>query len=408
MKNKQLFTDRQKLVLSALQHLDAGRVTVGDVAQRIGRSPRQVIRLHQAFKERGADAVVHGNANRRPANAIDEETAERAVHLATTKYEGFNFSYTAYLLKHYEDLDLSESTLRRYLLQKGVKPPTEREAPQHRSRRPRREQAGQLLQMDGSPHRWFGPDGPEFNLIDAVDDATNDAQALFREAEDTEGLFSVLRMVVERRGLPHAVYTDRFSVFTVNKTYQTSADPFFDDPRNTQFGRLCAELGIRLILAKSPEAKGRIERFQLTAQGRIPSIARLLGAKTMDDAPDVLAMFMRDYRAQFVVPARDPNPAWLPIPEDLVLDDVFCLKFVRVLGRDYTISFNSTTYQLPKSPDPYIRPGSRLEVWQLFDGTVKLASGQSVLAVYPAPTPPRLPWRPAVNHPWRQYPKADR
>jgi len=401
MKETPPLTDRQKLVLSALQHLDAGRVTVGDVAARINRSTRQVIRLHQAFRERGVDAIIHGNANKRPRNAINVEKAELAVQLATTKYESFNFSYMAYLLKHFERLDISESTLRRYLHRAGVKPPTEREAPQHRSRRPRRRQAGQLLQMDGSPHRWFGPDGPEFTLVDGVDDATNNAQALFRKTEDTEGLFTVLRMVVERWGIPHAVYTDRGSVFSVNTTYQIPDDPFFDDPKNTQFGRLCAELGIRLILAKSAEAKGRVERFHKTAQGRIPSIARLLGATDIKDAPDVLAMFMRDYRAQFVVPAADPTPAWLPVPDGLSLDDVFCLKFVRVLSRDYNISFNSVNYQIPKTGDQSIRPGLRLEVWRLFDGTVKLASGPNVLAVYPKPSTPRLHQRPAAGHPWR-------
>ena len=200
------------------------------------------------------------------------------VHLVCTTYEGANHSHLSELLAEREGIVIGRTTLRRILVNAGLKSPRRRRPPKHRVRRQRMPREGMLVQLDGSYHRWLGDDGRQFTLLIAVDDATGAVvNALFCDQEDAHNYFLLMQGLLRRRGIPLALYADRHPVFKHKSEYQPAGTP-------TQFGRAMEELGIQLIFALSPQAKGRVERTAGTFQDRLITELRLAGATTMEQA----------------------------------------------------------------------------------------------------------------------------
>jgi hypothetical protein len=254
-----------------------------------------------------------------------------------------------------------------------------------------------LLLADGSQHRWLEDRGPAFTLIAAIDDATGKPWGGFFEQESAEGYFSLLRHISLNFGIPHAWYTDRASVFVDSRTY---IDPVLDPPQPTQFARALGQLGVELILANSPQAKGRIERFFDTAQDRLVSFLRMHDVRTMRHANLVLPTYLGEHIRRFGVPPRDPDPAWLPWPSHLEPNNVFCLHHKRKLSRDHTISIHGRRVDVP-APNHHMPAGAWITVLEDFAGTLRLAHRGVDLGV--VPDPPTPPPKPAPNHPWRQH-----
>lgn len=226
-------------------------------------SLRQVSRLLAAYRKEGVAAVAHGNRGRRPVHTLPEETRKRAVILTQGPYAGCNHYRLQELLAEREGLVVSRSSLWRILTAAGLRSPRRRRPPQHRSRRERYPQEGMLLQVDGSRHDWLQSREPYLTLVGAVDDATGTVPAaLFREHEDAQGYFLLLRAIIRTQGIPLALYSDRHGIFTVNPPRPLTLDEEIVGERQpTQVGQALHELGIHLILALSPQAKGRIERL---------------------------------------------------------------------------------------------------------------------------------------------------
>ncbi len=234
--------------------------SIREAAPLLGVSERQGWRLLAAYRKDGAAALAHKNRGRVPSNATPEIIRQRVVALAEERYRGINHTQLTELLAEREGVMLSRPTVRRLLVRAGLSSP--RRPPRHRYRRQRMPQEGMLLQLDGSHHAWLEDRGPWLTLLLAVDDATGTApHALFQEQEDTRGYFFLLQGIIERRGVPMAVYTDRHAVF--------QSRPGRDGTNGggtTQWGRALGELGVTQILAHSPEAKGRVERANGTFQ----------------------------------------------------------------------------------------------------------------------------------------------
>ena len=210
---------------------------------------------------------------------LSPEVRAQVIALARERYTGFNHTHFTELLAEREGISLSRSTVRRLLVGAGIASPRHRHPPCHRYRRERMPQQGMLIQIDGSHHHWLGENGPEFTLLLAIDDATGTVPyALFREQEDTEGYFRLMKGIIERHGIPLAVYSDRYLVFCYSKPDETGKMSIVDTSKPTQFGRAMRELGITQVFARSPEAKGRIERANGTFQDRLVSELRLAGA----------------------------------------------------------------------------------------------------------------------------------
>ena len=208
------------------------------------------------------------------------------------------------LLRERESIDIGRNTLRKILTDAGVNSPRRRRPPKHRVRRQRMAREGMLIQLDGSYHRWLGEDGPQFTLLLAFDDATGCVvNALFCEYENTRDYLLLMRDLIQSHGIPLALNSDRHGVFKHTPPSENASAP-------TQFARAMGELGVQLILARSPQAKGRVERTAGTLQDRLVTELRLARATTIDDANRVLYDFLPRFNERFGVPSQHAETAY--------------------------------------------------------------------------------------------------
>ena len=264
-------TQKEQARLQVLNSLLAEHMTLEQAATLMGVSTRHTRHILAAYREEGAAALAHGHRGRRAPNATPEPLRSEVLRLARSRYSEANHSHLSELLREREGIDIGRTTLRRILTSAGLKSPRHRRTPRHRVRRQRMPREGMLVQVDGSHHRWLGDHGPPFALLLAVDDATGIVvNALFCKQENTRDYFLLMRGLVQRHDIPIALYTDRHSVFkNVPGTGRAGAP--------TQFSRAMDELGVQMVFALSPQAKGRVERTAGTFQDRLVTELRLAG-----------------------------------------------------------------------------------------------------------------------------------
>lgn len=409
-----------------LNRVENKKLTVPEAATLIQVSQRQAWRLLAGYRKEGVEALAHGNRGRKPANALPLELKEEVVSLAALKYAGFNHTHFTEKLDESEHIHLSRSSVRNFLLEKGMRSPRTRQSPRHRSRRERYPSEGMLLQTDGSPHDWLEGRGPKLCLIGAIDDATNKVPyALFQEQETTEGYMRMLQEIVLNQGIPLALYHDRHSIFELNEDKLPSLEEQLNGQEpQTQFGRLLEELGIESIPAHSPQAKGRIERLWGTFQDRLTSELRLAGARTMDEANQVLERFLPDYNRKFAVTAREPEIAYRKLEEGFKAEEYFCFKYQRTVGSDNVVRFNQRRLQVLPSVDRLSYARCKVEVQVRLDRSLAIYYQRKPLDIQSAPPEATLmrktrlvpvvigtpvkkmantgyPHKPSPDHPWR-------
>ena len=319
-----------------------GKVTVAKAAGLMGVSERHAWRLLAAYREEGPSAVAHGNRGRKPATTTCPETQQKVMELAEGPYAGLNHTHLTEVLVEREDVQLSRSTVRRVLLAEGVRSPRRRKAPRRYIRRERYPQEGMVLQIDGSRHDWLQGRGPYLTLVGAVDDATGTVPfALFRQQEDAHGYMLMLKDIIDQHGVPLALYSDRHGIFQRSpKEPETIAEQLRGRREPTQFGRALEELEIRLILAHTPQAKGRIERVWGTFQDRLVAELRLAGATTIEQANKVLWNFIPRYNQRFGVAPAKPGSAYRQLPTGVSLHETLCFKYLRTVANDNTVRCN--------------------------------------------------------------------
>ena len=423
--------------LFVLNHVLTGGLTAPEAAHVLHLSVRQVGRLLKRYRADGSAGLVHGNHDRTPAHRTPDAVRARIVELATTTYAGVNHAHLAELLAEREGLEVAERTLRRILAEASVRPVRTRRSPRHRSRRERMAREGMLLQTDGSRHRWFGPEFPFATLVGAIDDATSRVTGgTFRAAEDAAGYFTAFAQTAERHGLPGAVYSDRHGIFSVERNRTPTLTEQLTGRRSlTQVGRALDDAGIAWIGARSPEAKGRVERLWGTLQDRLVTELRLAGITTIEAANAFLPGFLIRHNERFAVAAADPISAWRSWPDGLTAASVLCFHYPRRVARDATVSWGPGALSLPPRRDGRSWAGragvleERLDgsLWVRHDGehyplaeapaapTLLRARSLSRRAAEmsdegaPTATPPAtLPLprpgkrRPASDHPWRR------
>ncbi len=380
-------TEKEQGRLQTLNLVLEGRMGVGEAAHILGLSERHIWRMLAEYRRMGAVALSHGNRGRRPSNAVSAMVRERITALARERYQGVNHTHLTELLAEREGLVLSRATVRRMLVEAGLPSPRHRRPPRHRCRRIRMPQEGMLLQIDGSHHRWLEERGPEFTLLVAVDDATGTVPyALFQTEEDTEGYFRLLMGVIERHGIPLALYSDRFIVFRhPSQLGEIPETPIADRGKATQFGRAMRELGVTQIFAHSPEAKGRVERVNGTFQDRLVSELRLAGVSSLAEANRVLEAFLSRFNERFGVPATQPQKAYRPVTGGLDIDAVLCIKEKRRAARDNTVQYHGRTLQIFPGNDQPSYARCQVEVQERLDGRVLVSCRGKVLTSGDAP-----------------------
>ena len=378
--------------LYVLNHVMAGELTAAEAGRVLQRSERQVRRMLERYRAEGAVGLVHGNRGRAPAHRLSDEFRSRLVELATTTYAGINRAHLAELLAEREGLVVAERTLRRVLADGAVESVRTRRPARHRRRRERMAREGQMVQVDGSRHRWFGPDEPYATLIGVVDDATSRLTgATFRPAEDAAGYLVALTQTARAYGLPGAVYSDRHGIFIADrKRTPTIAEQLAGRRSLTQLGRALQEAGVAWIGARSAQGKGRVERSWGTLQDRLVSELRLETITTIEDANAFLPRFLVRYNERFGVPAAHPEPAWRPWPEGLSAEAVFCFHYPRRVARDATVSWPSGPLALPRRPDGRSWAGRSIVLQERLDGSLWVSHDGLCLPVTPAPADPRI------------------
>lgn len=372
-----LMSERQWRVLSLLERLGRGEVTVGEVASSLALSRRQVQRLRQRVVKQGAQGLVHGNTGRAPKHRTAEELCQRIVALRLGKYAGFNDQHFTEKLAEAEGLELSRETVRRILREAGIRSPRKRRPPKHRTRRERKAQAGQMILWDGSEHDWLEGRGPRLCLMGAIDDATGELLpgAHFTEQECTVGYLRVLRDILLHKGIPHTVYGDRHSSLRRNDKHWTLEEELAGRQKPTQVGRALANLGIETRYALSAQAKGRVERLWGVLQDRLSSELRLANASTRGQANKVLSEYRLSHNKRFAVAPKDAQPAWRKAPSDHTkLLDLCALHYERKVLKNHTVRIDGGTIDIPKRPDAAYATyaGKKVVVLHLLSGDYRV------------------------------------
>lgn len=394
-----------------------GHLTEQDVARNLGISVRQAYRLKAKYRHGGAQAIAHGNRGRKPAHTLADSLKQRVMLLYQERYFGSNATHFAELLAEHENIHLSVSSVRRILLEGGLRPARLRRRPKAHRPRPRKPQAGMLWQIDASPYAWLEDRGPMLTLHGIIDDATGEVvAATFRPTETLEGYVTVMIEGLRRKGVPLALYSDQHSIFHPPKGKPTLEQELAGEPPSlSTFGQALADLGITHIEALSPQAKGRIERLWQTFQDRLVIELRLRNVCTMEEANRVLPELIAKHNRQFAVAPQNAEPAYRPLPET-PLEHIFTRREYRRISGGQTFFWKGKCY-MPK-PVPgvprweaksvvEVRVGMDGQVW-LWDQGRAWPCVETQATQTPAPTTakkeaaPASPRKPAANHPWRK------
>jgi len=363
-------TMKEEKRLEVMQRVFRGELTVVEAGMVMGVSERQCYRIKARVTKRGAKGVVHGNRGKRCKRKIKEQEVKQVVELAKGKYRGFNDRHLTEKLAEQEKLEISREAVRQILRGAGIASPRKRRANKHRSRRERRAAEGMMLQVDGSPHDWLEGRGPSLCLIGAIDDATGKVVgALFVQAESSWGYFGLFSEVFNKHGLPQSIYADRHSIFWTDRE-ATIEEQLKNQRPTTEVGRGLQELGVTLIPAGSPQAKGRIERLWGTFQDRLVSELRRAGAKTQAQAQVVLEGHLPEHNRQFSKRAVQSEPAWRKASSTQIAK-ALCFKQKRTVAKDHTVTFEGTLFQIPKHSPYRSYANKRIDVHVLLDGAVE-------------------------------------
>jgi transposase len=366
-------SQNERDILTIMRPVLLGERTQVEAARLLDLSVRQVRRLMRKLQEGGDAALVHGLRGRPSNHRLDPALRHKVVQAYRQRYGDFGPTFACEKLAE-EGLEVSPDTLRRWLLAEGLWQRRRRRDP-HRSRRPRRACFGELVQMDASIHDWLeGRGEKELVLISLIDDATSRTLARFYAHGTVEAHMDLLERWLRCHGRPWAMYTDRHSIFQPQDKGRAVPDAFAE----TQFGRALRELGIELIRAHSPQAKGRIERSFGTAQDRWVKELRLAGARDLDSANAVLERLLPGHNRRFAKPARQAGDAHRPLGRSFDLAAILSLQEERVVANDYTVRFRNRFYQLLKPIWPGER-GGKVVIEQRRDGTLAIRLGSRYL-----------------------------
>ena len=399
--------------LDVLSQVKRGQLTVLKAAELLSLSYRQMRRIYKRFIAEGNDGLKHGLRGQDSNHRIDAERRSRVLDLYTSKYEDFGPTLATEYLCTVDGESLSEETLRQWLIQAGLWHAHRRGAP-HRKWRERREHWGELVQMDGSEHDWFEGRRTKASLMVMIDDATNWTHAKFFESETTVAAMTIFSEYVGYYGLPRALYVDRDSIYKSTRD-STVDEALADQSPVTQFGRAMLELQVEIILANSPQAKGRVERRHRVFQDRLVKALRLEQIGTIHSANTYLdEKFLDVMNDRFHVEAKSAADVHRRLPVGIKLEHVLTYREERVVQNDWTVSWCNRFFQLAEPHHKLSLAKKRIEVNELLDGTIRLVYRGHELKWHelferpsagtqkrPPSNPPKPPYKPAATHPWR-------
>jgi len=332
--------------LRVIQDFINKRISRTEAAEKLGLSLKQVTRLKNKVKLGDISKIAHGLVGKKSNNQTPFELKNKILTLYREKYEpcGFNFTHLTEKLIEVENLSISRETVRNWIRAEGLSDRRIKRGRKHRSRRERRARAGELLQLDTSPHDWFGI-GKKQQLIVIVDDATtNILYARLFERDGSLPNLQALDYIFRKYGLPEAIYTDKASWFHYNEQGQRIQNTFKsmreDDGKDveTQIERALKKLGVGMIAAHSPQAKGRVERMNGILQDRLIPDFKLQKIKDIASGNNFLEnVFLPKHNSQFQVKPASDESGFVPLANPKVLEEIMCLEFENKVMNDNTV-----------------------------------------------------------------------
>jgi transposase len=339
-------------------------MTNSEAAEVLDLSVRQIIRLKKGVKKEGPLFLVHKNKGRKPIHAFSEDFVSKIVALKKSDlYQDANFLHFQELLEKHENIIISYNALHTILSSNGINSPKKHRKRKVHHRRKRKAKEGQLIQIDASPHDWFGT-GEKYDIHGAIDDSTGKIMGLYMtKNECRQGYFETLRSVISNYGIPVSIYTDRHTIFRSPKADKLTIEEQLAGKtvRNTQFGRAMKELGITMIPARSPQAKGRIERLWNTLQSRLPIEFKIADISTIEEANEFFSDYLVKFNEKFAIAPEDPISAFRTLPEEICLDNILCVKEERILDNGLTFSFYNQRFKVV-SNRMSVYPKSKIKV----------------------------------------------
>jgi transposase len=409
-------SDEEVRRAGVLKRVKAGELTQVEAAEMLGLSYRQVKRVYARFRRYGAKGLVHGSAGKPSNRAMPLKQRQAILALVRKHYGGvpgerFGPTLAAEHLEEDHGITVDAETLRRWMLGEGLWT-RERKRKPYRQRRARRPHFGELVQMDGSFEKWLEERGPRGCLIHMVDDATSKSLGKFADEETTWGVADTLREWVEQHGVPRALYVDWKTVYHHEPTRRQKEEGVVPI---SQFGRMCKKLGIELIGANSPQAKGRVERGHGTHQDRLIKKMRLKKISTYEQANEFLAQeYLAQHNTKYAVLPREEADYHLRLPARLDLEQVFCLEEERTVSPDWVVQYGTRWLQIERKDQKVrIDRGATVIVREHRDSSLSVWLNRTKVRWHEIPERPRkaapLPKRrivtrrpPAPEHPWRK------
>jgi transposase len=403
-------SQRELKRLHIVQKAIEGSLKQTEAAEILSLSIRQTARIIIRVKEEGSQGVVHRSRGRESNRKLPQEVKDQVLELYRQHYAGFGPTLAQEKLIERDGISISGETLRQWLIGAELWK-KKRKGRRHRQWRPRKERYGEMIQMDGSQHDWFEGRGAVCVFMGYIDDATGKVSGRFYEYEGTIPAMDSFRGYMRKYGIPMSLYMDKHS------TYKSTGEPTIEEQLSgtgpmSEFGRALKEVGVQLIHANSPQAKGRVERLFNTLQDRLVKEMRLMGISSIAEANEFLKEYLPIYNRRFAKKAAQRENLHRPVPQGLNLQRILCIKTERTVRNDFTIAHDRKLYQIEEAVKT-----KKLMVEEYTDGSMALwCQGRKVKfrQIMMRPEKPEKPQKqsviparktttaPPADHPWRR------
>ncbi len=397
---------RLKIIQEAIDR----HITQKIAASIIGITERQTRRIIRVVRDEGEKGVIHKSRGMVSNRRIPDKIRNKVLMFYKKKYPDFGPTLASEKLSEIDNINISTESLRKWLIEAGIWK-RRRKRTRHRQWRQRKECFGQMVQMDGSHHDWLEGRGPELVLMGYIDDATNNTFARFYDYEGTIPALDSFRHYIKKYGIPQSVYLDRHTIYKSNKKLSEEEEIEGLTRAKSQFERALSELGVEVIHAYSPQAKGRIERLFGVLQDRLIKEMRLRSIKTKQKANVFLQEYLLVYNKKFSIAAANETNVHVELPKYFNINNVLCVKTQRTIRNDNTISHNSKLYQMEESTKT-----KKVMVQERLDGSLYVTSNGTNLKykqIIERPkrartankqlTKPKNLYIPPKYHPWRRW-----
>lgn len=370
---------------------------------------RQIRRIVNRITQEGDKGIIHRSRGRPSNRMIPSKTKDKILNLCNSRYKDFNPTFASEKLVEIDELIVNPETLRLWFIERGITY-KKRKGKTHRAWRERKHHPGEMIQMDGSHHDWFETRGPKCVLMGYIDDATNTTFAKFYEYEGTFPAMDSFKHYIKKYGIPMSVYLDKHSTYKSTVQHKSIEEELNNSEALSHFEKSLKELGVDVIHANSPQAKGRIERLFQTFQDRLIKEMRLRNIKTIKEANSFLVHYLPVFNRRFAISPIETADFHRTLPEHIDLDRILSIKTPRALRNDFTIAHNKKLYQVLDTINT-----EKVTVEERIDGRLFISHKDKSLSykeITQKPVKktteklhafkPKTIWRPPMDHPYKR------